>query len=77
MSQFVTRVEEWQRSMGLRDAAFSRFLGRHKSEWSMYRSGARVPSRSFASVVLAKAPEPWKSSLERAYLADLPAAVPA
>lgn len=71
IGQFVGRVGEWQRAAGLNDSAFARFLGRHKSEWSMLRSGERRPSRGFVEAALRRAPEPWRSALEKAYLADL------
>jgi hypothetical protein len=71
ISRFQRLTEQWQASLGLNDAEFSAFLERPKQEWHFYRSGERHPSRRFISRVLSKAPEPWKSALENAHLADL------
>jgi hypothetical protein len=71
ISRFQRLTEQWQASLGLNDTEFSAFLERPKQEWHFYRSGERDPSRRFISRVLRKAPEPWKSALENAHLADL------
>jgi hypothetical protein len=70
-SRFVSLTDEWRQSLGLDHRAFAALIGRHEVDWSLVRRGKRRPSSGFASAVLSKAPEPWKSALEKAHLADL------
>lgn len=46
-------------------------LGRHESELSLLVRGRRRPTTGFIRAALARAPEPWRSALERAHLRDL------
>ena len=73
--RFVDTLDQWRLALGLGHNAFARHLGISHAYWHQLRTSRREPSNALISSVLAKAPEPWKSALEKAHLADL--AVPA
>lgn len=62
---------QWYGTTGMSQRQFARLVGRHESEWSLIRRGRRRPTTGFVRAALARAPEPWHSALERAYLRDL------
>jgi hypothetical protein len=70
----LQRLDDWQESTGKRQRDFAREIGRHESELSMLRSSKRRPSSGFMAACIAAAPEPWKSALKQARLADIEAA---
>lgn len=69
----LATLDQWQASLGYSDAGMARFLGRDNSEWSHMRSRRRRPTFGLLRIALKRAPEPWRSALEKAHLADLAA----
>lgn len=70
---FIDRLEAWRRDLGIGHNAFARHLGISGPYWHQLRTGKRHASRDFVKAVLAAAPAPWKSDLERAFVAELTA----
>jgi transcriptional regulator with XRE-family HTH domain len=68
---FVSRLEAWRVALGLPHRAFARHLGISGPYWRQLRTGIRRPSRDQVKAILEKAPAPWKSDLERAFIGEL------
>ena len=73
-NQFVKVLASWQADKRLQQRALADLLGCHESLLSHLRTGIRTPTPEFMSRAIATAPEPWKSALKQARLADQEAA---